>query len=142
MQLEDFNLKDPRQFFEALIQKALEGEASEFEFIRSYNMLKVARMYKAGVKKVVKIFDDLIKKLIYKYEKAIIVDEQTLELLMTIKQFEFCRNYYKKEVLVAKDMISEYKAYVFGGHVLNTMLGYTRPESECVDYRKLPWTFF
>ena len=142
MELDKFDLSNPKKFFEELVRKALEGKQSNFEFIRSYEMLKVARLYKSGTKKVTKLFNSLINDLINQYSSQIVDDKQLLETIMAIKQFEKCRDYYKQEVAIAKDMISEFKTYVMSGHILQTALGGVRPDFECVDYRKLPIKLF
>ena len=142
MEMEQIDLNDPKKFFGELVKKALEGKQSNFEFIRSYEMLKVAQLYRTGTKKVFKVFKSLRKALLEAYAKDVITDTQKIEMLMSIKQFEICYAYYKKEHAIAKDMISEYKTYVFSGHILNTMFGGYRPDNECVDYRKLPWKLF
>ena len=137
-----FDLSNPKKFFEELVKKALEGKQSDFEFIRSYDMLKVARLYKSGTKKVIKLFKGLIKDLINQYNNQVLDGKQLIETIMAIKQFEKCRDYYKQETAIAKDMISEFKTYVFSGHILQTILGGVRPDFECVDYRKLPIKLF
>ena len=77
------------------------------------------------------------------YAKDIMADEQKLEMLMSMKQFEICYNYYKKEYEIAKDMLSEYRAYLFSGHIFDQLvLNNVRPDDECVDYRKLPLIIF
>ena len=44
---------------------------------------------------------------------------------------------------IAKDMLSEYRAYLSSGHIFDQLvLNSVRPDDECVDYRKLPWTIF
>lgn len=134
--------KDPKELFNELVKKALEGKQSDFEFIRSYDMLQAARAYRAGTRKVAKIFNSLRKGLLKEYARAIITNEQKLDVVMTILQFEKCRDYYLAERDIAKDMISEYRTYVMSGHILNTILGGIRPDEECVDYRKLPIKFF
>ena len=77
------------------------------------------------------------------YAKDILIDEQKLEMLMSMKQFEICYNYYKKEYELAKDMLSEYRAYLSSGHIFDQLvLNDIRPDDECIDYRELPWTIF
>jgi len=142
MDMEEFDLTDPQKFFAELVKKALEGKQSNFEFIRSYDMLKVARLYRKGTAKVCKVFKGLVKSILDAYAKSIFTDEQKIEALMSAKQFEVCAEYYKKEHAIAKDMISEYKTYVMSGHILDTLLGGYRPDIECVDYRKLPLKWF
>ena len=135
--------EDPKKVFEELVKKALKGKQSDFEFIRTYEMCKVARYYKISVKKVSKVFKTLYKKLMKTYAKDIMADEQKLEMLMSMKQFEICYNYYKKEYELAKDMLSEYHAYLSSGHIFDQLImNGVRSDDDCVDYRELPWKIF
>lgn len=135
--------EDPKKIFGELVKKALKGKQSDFEFIRTYEACKTARLYKISVKRVFKAFKTLYKKLMKTYAKDIMADEQKLEMLMSMKQFEICYNYYKKECEIAKDMLSEYRAYLSSGHIFDQLvLNSVRPDDDCVDYRELPWTIF
>ena len=144
METEQFEFsEDPKKVFEELVKKALKGKQSDFEFIRTYEMCKVAKYYKISVKRVYKTFKTLYKKLMKTYAKDILTGEQKLEMLMSMKQFEICYDYYKKEYELAKDMLSEYRAYLSSGHIFDQLvLNDIRPDDECVDYRELPWTIF
>ena len=144
METEQFEFsEDPKEIFEELVKKALKGKQSDFEFIRTYEMCKVARYYKISVKRVSKTFKTLYKKLMKTYAKDILTGEQKLEMLMSMKQFEICYDYYKKEYELAKDMLSEYRAYLSSGHIFDQLvLNDIRPDDECVDYREVPWTIF
>ena len=144
METEQFEFsEDPKEIFEELVKKALKGKQSDFEFIRTYEMCKVARYYKISVKRVYKTFKTLYKKLMKTYAKDILTGEQKLEMLMSMKQFEICYDYYKKEYELAKDMLSEYRAYLSSGHIFDQLvLNDVRSDDECVDYRELPWTIF
>ena len=146
METEQFEFsEDPKKVFEELVKKALSGKHSDFEFIRTYEMSKVARYYKISTKRVSKTFKILYKKLMKTYAKDILTGEQKLEMLMSMKQFEICYNYYKKEYELAKDMLSEYRAYLTSGHMFDQLvMNGVRPNDECVDYRdrELPWTIF
>ena len=135
--------EDPKKVFEELVKKALKGKHSDFEFIRTYETCKVARDYKIGVKRVYKTFKTLYKKLMKTYAKDIMTDEQKLEMLMSMKQFEICHNYFEKEREIAKDMLSEYHAYLTSGHIFDQLvMNGVRSDDDCVDYRKLPWKLF
>ena len=135
--------EDPKKVFEELVKKALSGKHSDFEFIRTYETCKVARYYKIGVKRVYKTFKTLYKKLMKTYTKDIMADEQKLEMLMSIKQFEICYRYYEKECEIAKDMLDEYYTYLTNGHMFDQLImNGVRPDDDCVDYRKLPWKIF
>ena len=144
METEQFEFsEDPKKVFEELVKKALKGKQSDFEFIRTYEMCKVARYYKISVKKVSKVFKTLYKKLMKTYAKDIMTDEQKLEMLMSMKQFKICYDYYKKEYELAKDMLSEYRAYLTSGHIFDQLVcNAIRSEDDCVDYRKLSWKIF
>ena len=144
METEQFEFsEDPKKVFEELVKKALKGKQSDFEFIRTYEMCKVARYYKISVKKVSKVFKTLYKKLMKTYAKDIMAGEQKLEMLMSIKQFKICYDYYKKEYELAKDMLSEYRAYLTSGHIFDQLVcNAIRSEDDCVDYRKLSWKIF
>ena len=135
--------EDPKKIFGELVKKALGGKQSDFEFIRTYEMCKTARLYKSSVKRVFKAFKTLYKKLMKTYAKDILTGEQKLEMLMSMKQFEICYDYYKKECEIAKDMLSEYRAYLSRGHIFDQLvLNNVRPDDDCVDYRKLPFIIF
>ena len=135
--------EDPKKIFGELVKKALKGKQSDFEFIRTYEMCKTARLYKISVKRVFKAFKTLYKKLMKTYAKDILTGEQKLEMLMSMKQFEICYDYYKKECEIAKDMLSEYRAYLSKGHIFDQLvLNNVRPDDDCVDYRKLPFIIF
>ena len=144
METEQFEFsEDPKKVFEELVKKALEGKHSDFEFIRTYETCKVARYYKIGVKRVYKTFKTLYKKLMKTYAKDIMTDEQKLEVLMSMKHFKICCDYYKKEYEIAKDMRSEYRAYLSSGHIFDQLvLNDIRSDDDCVDYREVPWTIF
>ena len=144
METEQFEFsEDPKKVFEELVKKALKGKQSDFEFIRTYEMCKVARYYKISVKKVSKVFKTLYKKLMKTYAKDIMTDEQKLEMLMSMKQFKICHDYFEKECEIAKDMLSEYHAYLTSGHIFDQLvMNSVRSEDDCVDYRKLSWKIF
>ena len=144
METEQFEFsEDPKEIFSELVKKALKGKQSDFEFIRTYETCKVARYYKISVKRVSKVFKTLYKKLMKTYAKDIMTDEQKLEMLMSMKQFEICYRYYEKECEIAKDMLDEYHAYLSSGHIFDQLvLNSIRPDDECVDYRKLTFIIF
>ena len=144
METEKFeSMEDQEKFFEAVVKKALSGKHSDFEFIRTYEACETARLYKTSVKRLSKVFKNLYKKLMKSYAKDIMTDEQKLEMLMSMKQFKICYDYFEKEREIAKDMLSEYHAYLTSGHIFDQLvMNGVRSEDDCVDYRKLPWKIF
>ena len=143
METEKTELSEDEKFFEAVMKKALSGKHSDFEFIRTYEDCKTARLYKISVKRLSKVFKNLYKKLMKSYAKDIMTDEQKLEMLMSMKQFKICHDYFEKECEIAKDMLSEYHAYLTSGHIFDQLImNGVRSDDDCVDYRKLPWKIF
>ena len=143
METEKTELSEDEKFFEAVMKKALSGKHSDFEFIRTYEACKTARLYKISVKRLSKVFKNLYKELMKTYAKDIMTDEQKLEMLMSMKQFKICHDYFEKEHEIAKDMLSEYHAYLTSGHIFDQLVcNAIRSEDDCVDYRKLPWKIF
>lgn len=131
------------EFFEEILNKALSGKHANFEFIKCWQEYLVARSYISGCKTIINSFNSLYLKVQRAYLKQIETASQDFNLLITMKQFETCRDYFKDEIAIAKDMISEYRAYVFSGHLLDTFLfNAYRREEDLVDYRKLPWKWF
>ena len=136
METEKTELSEDEKFFEAVMKKALSGKHSDFEFIRTYEDCKTARLYKISVKRLSKVFKNLYKKLMKSYAKDIMTDEQKLEMLMSMKQFKICHDYFEKECEIAKDMLSEYHAYLTSGHIFDQLvMNSVRSEDDCVDYR-------
>ena len=143
METEKTELSEDEKFFEAVMKKALSGKHSDFEFIRTYEACETARLYKTSVKRLSKVFKNLYKKLMKSYAKDIMTDEQKLEMLMSMKQFKICHDYFEKEREIAKDMLSEYHAYLTSGHIFDQLvMNGVRSDDDCVDYRKLPWKIF
>ena len=143
METEKTELSEDEKFFEAVMKKALSGKHSDFEFIRTYEDCETARLYKISVKRLSKVFKNLYKELMKTYAKDILTDEQKLEMLMSMKQFKICHDYFEKEREIAKDMLSEYHAYLTSGHIFDQLvMNGVRSDDDCVDYRKLPWKIF
>ena len=143
METEKNELTEDEKFFEAIVKKALSGKHSDFEFIKTYEACETARLYKISVKRLSKVFKNLYKESMKTYAKDILTDEQKLETLMSMKQFKICHDYFEKEREIAKDMLSEYYAYLTSGHIFDQLvMNGVRSDDDCVDYRKVPWKIF
>ena len=134
--------KEQDEFFKSLVQKALKGEHMEKEFICSLRGLYITKKYIVGCQTVINSFNSICSAMLETYLEQIRAEAQDIDLLISMKQFEHCRNFYSEEMKIAKDMIKEYRAYVFGGHILDTLLGNPRKEEDLVDYRTIPWKWF
>ena len=146
MEFDQFQINDRKQqkeYFEFVVNKALEGKQSKFTFLRNLKMRKLAIEYKRDTKKAVKLFNNLSSGLIKQYAEKINLGIQDVETLLAAKQFDMCKQYYINENKLAKDMLSEYRTYLFSGHIFDQLImNATRPDEECVDYRKLPIKWF
>ena len=130
-------MKTETELFEQLIATALTSEPSKFEFIRNieqYGLIK--RAYK-GLKSTVKLFKHLVESLTDTYVMAIQLEAQKVDQLILLRQLIACYDYYDHERLVAKNMLSEYRAYVWKNLRLSALVGAQRLDTELFDHRKL-----
>jgi hypothetical protein len=63
------------------------------------------------------MFNNLITNLTKVYVEQIEKNAQDLGIMLSLKQFYTCKDYYQKEREIAEDMLDEYRSYIFGGHV-------------------------
>lgn len=136
------NVEDGGELFIQLVKKAMTEKNSDFEFIRNWEVRKVVKQYIYGVDQVIRIFSNLEKTTYKTYVNQVKTNTQDLQTILAFKQFNQCRKYYSKERDIALDMLDEYRAYIFGGHIWDTLVGNTRTDDDCVDYRDLPWRLF
>jgi hypothetical protein len=68
--------------------------------------------YIYGVDAVIRIFADAETNSLKLYSTQIGEGAQDLGLILSIKQFNQCKNYYQKEREIAEDMLAEYRAYI------------------------------
>ena len=138
--MEDEVRIDP--MFKELVERALNNDYQPFEFIGSLTERSVARTCISATKKIIKLFKNLELSSAETYADLIREGKQSPEILLAHIQFKQCVKFYEKELFTLKDMLAEYRAYVFGGNILNTLLGVYRKEEDKVDFRKLPWKLF
>jgi hypothetical protein len=66
---------------------------------------------------VITIFNNLFNSTYKTYLEQIETDTQDLGVILALKQFKQCKTYYQNELNIAKDMLDEYKMYVWSGHL-------------------------
>lgn len=130
------NLEEAKVFDE-LMANALAGEQSKFRFIMSMEDYKVIKLAHKGLKQTVKLFKNIIDNLVDAYAHSVLAGQEDLEKIIMIKQFLACYEFYKNELATAKNMLSEYRAYVWKDLKLTALLGAVRTEEELFDHRKL-----
>ena len=140
MELDRFQLDDPKKLFAELTAFAMTGEHSKFEFITCLPMRSACRTYKRGLKRVIKIFKTLRDALIEAYSEAVYsgqIQPDDVETVTAIRNFDYCYKFYTKELNTVRDMLNEYHFYMWDGHnVIATYLGKHRSMLEMFDYRK------
>ena len=134
--------REEEELFIQLMQKALTEPQSKFMFIKSWPERVAIKDYIVGVNTTIAIFENLVEKTHQTYIEQIKADEQDLGIILALKQFIQCRDFYIAERSVAEDMLAEYRSYVWGGHVWDTLVGNIRKEEDLVDYRTLPIKWF
>ena len=131
-----------QELFTELVNKALKDEHTKFNFLRCWSDRTQLKQYILGLKDVVKMFRNSVKKSAEVYVDQIAKDEQDLGLILALKQFTQCKDYYEQELFLAEDILKEYWYYIFGGHVCDTLIGSIRKDEDMVDYRTLPVKWF
>jgi hypothetical protein len=129
--------EEQEELYEALTEKALSGEHTAFEFIRNTAEWGVLCKAKSGLNKVIELYE-LIRRNIYKtYCKQILVGEQDFNLIYALRQIMECKTFYEDELLIIKDMLSEYDAYLGSGHFMQQFLfGMDRETWHMWDHRR------
>ena len=141
-QEDQISKEQQEELFNTLVQKALKGEQSESRFIVCWQDRNVVREYIRGTTATVQMFNNLITNLTKVYVDQIEKNTQDLGIMLSLKQFYTCKDYYQKEREIAEDMLDEYRSYIWGGHIWDTLVGNTRKEEDMVDYRTLPIKWF
>lgn len=141
-QEEQISKEQQEELFSTLVQKALKGEQSESRFIVCWEDRNIVREYIKGTTATVQMFNNLITNLTKVYVDQIEKNTQDLGIMLSLKQFYACKDYYQKEREIAEDMLDEYRSYIWGGHIWDTLVGNTRKEEDMVDYRTLPVKWF
>ena len=141
-QEDQISKEQQEELFTTLVQKALKGEQSESRFIVCWQDRNVVREYIRGTTATVQMFNNLITNLTKVYVNQIEKNTQDLGIMLSLKQFYTCKDYYQKEREIAEDMLDEYRSYIWGGHIWDTLVGNTRKEEDMVDYRTLPVKWF
>jgi len=143
--MNNFSLNDiqaAEETFKQAILKAIDNKHTERFFIGSLAELFDLNRYIKSCKLMLKLFTDIYKNASKSYINQIILDKQDLQLLLTIKQFKQCLDYYKKELSIVRDIRDEYKAYVFSGHICDTILSIPRAEEDMIDFRVSKFRLF
>lgn len=130
------NASEEEEFFTALVQKALTQKNSDFDFIRSWPHRVAVKTYLTGIQSVITAFAKLVDSTYETYITQVNSNTQDLQLILALKQFKQCLDYYRKEADIVYDMLDEYWSYIWSGHILDTLVGKPRAEDDLVDHRE------
>lgn len=132
MNVPEINIPELTQ---GLINRALTGKQSNFEFIRSYQELSIAQIYLKTLKKIIKAFKKTIS--ILKKEYFSLLKEESVKAfacLCSLKRMSICLCFYKEEYSIIQHSIVEYYLYLSNGHRINAFLGGYREDKDLVDH--------
>ena len=121
---------------EKLISVALKGEHQEIELLRSLGEYEVCRILRRATMKVSKTFKKQAKKVLEQYFAEVATGYSSMDTFKTYRTFAICANYYEVEAERVEDRLSEYKAYLDAGHLLDAFFGRERVEEDLHDFRK------
>ena len=127
--------KTEEKFFTDLVERAVKGKQSDFEFIRSLQERFAVKTYRFGVEAIIKIFTNLYDSTYKTYVSQIRSGTQDLQTLLALKQFKQCLVFYKQESKIARDMLKEHMEYIWNWHVIDTLIGNYRTEEDLWDHR-------
>ena len=130
--------KTEEQFFTDLVERAVKGKQSDFEFIRSWQERTAVKMYQIGIAAVIRIFTNLYHSTYKTYVSQVTKGMQDLETLLALKQFKQCLVFYKREHEITREMIKEYWEYIWNWHIIDTLIGNYRSEEDLWDHRGKP----
>lgn len=131
-----------QQQLQTLIDRIVKKPHSKFRFIVSWADLQYVKNFLHGCKATARMFNYAANRQFKKYLQALNNNQDITEFLFLYCQFRYYAKFYTDEYKIAEDMISEYRCYIFDYRLVKTLLGYTRPDSHLMDWRKLPIKFF
>ena len=121
---------------EKLISVALKGEHQEIELLRSLDEYEVCMILRRATMKVSKAFKKQAKRVLKQYFSEVTTGYSSIDTFKTYRTFAICASYYEAEAEMVEDRLSEYKAYLDAGHLLDAFLGRERVEEDLHDFRK------
>ena len=80
--------KTEEKFFTDLVERAIKGKQSDFEFIRSWQERSAVKTYQVGLAAVIRIFDNLCDSTYKTYLTQIQTGSQDLQTILALKQFK------------------------------------------------------
>ena len=120
-----------------LMEVAAKGEHTKFEFIKSLDGWRAARVVRRVLKKTAKAFRAGADNAVDRYLDQIAKGNYKTELYEAALAYEKYAAFYEKELDTVEDMLDEFYCYFFKGHIIHILLGGQRHVYDLLDYRIL-----
>jgi hypothetical protein len=130
--------KTEEKFFTDLVERAVKGKQSDFEFIRSWQERTAVKTYQFGITAIIRIFENLCDSTYKTYLSQVAAGTQDLQTILALKQFKQCLTFYERESEIARDMLKEHSEYIWNWHIIDTLIGNYREEKDLWDHRGKP----
>lgn len=119
-----------------LTTRAFTGNHSKFEFIRSIDEYRVAKLYNKGLIKIISGYKVAAKEALREYRTSLREGKEDVIDLINHRDFLRCVKFYQDELRLSDYMISEYGDYVMQGHIMDTIRRVYRPEEDLYDHSR------
>lgn len=126
-----------------LVDRARAGDHIKFQFIHNLGERFAAKKIFYAIKSVANGFAITADHILAEYLSEQAKGNDRIDLIISYKQVMDCCKFYLDDAAILKDMIKEYRCYVFSGHIFsNIICGRARPEEDEIDWRTLPVKWF
>lgn len=120
-----------------IISKAQNGEQSKFHFIRTWQDYRFHKKHLQALKYLKSSLAYSTKKAFKRYCKSVAAGTSEVTDLLIYTTLVETIKYYQTEIEVITDIIYEYEAYVFEGHLIDAWSGKWRPWEDLKDFREV-----
>lgn len=128
---------EDKAFIQRLITHASSGEHSDMVLVRRISEIFYLYTARSGIKKIIKLFNRISWQLYRQYNKIIASGGMSEELLFSLRQVLYCRDFYEAELQILIDTAAEYRAYLAAGNIFKQLVLFEeRGEEDCTDFRK------
>lgn len=121
----------------AIVAQVKTGKHPQREWLRNLNELDITRKIIYEDKCLVKTFKKMYRVMLKDYLKNRQKDIDDITLLLSCRTMRECIDYFKVEVDNFNLLIKEYKSYLNNGHLLDALIGKSRPDEDMVCNLKI-----
>lgn len=126
---------ETQQLISKIIDHALEGNYTEFTFLRSWSDYKYYKNKRRSFNYAAHMLQGSANRIFKAYCKSVKEGTANFNKLLVYQQLQNTVAFYKKEVETFTEMLYEYDAYLLEGHYLAALLGEIRADKDLVDFR-------